>query len=316
MVLKIYEIQNIGKGIITAITPANLLLLTDSEQGVQDFEDTLNVGATLQSNHFVDIIGSQFFAMNSNGGGFFRIASPAIEVTYPNAVFGRGVGNLSTDNSFRFYSNRTEFIDGVNNRGIEYSANYEPNFLPRTLITLQKAQSLISAIPAPDGSETKLTSGININITGIGTIGNPYIINNTYTADGSETKINSGVTTTVSGNGTIATPYIVEEVNNQKILTYPGSFTGTNYTLTNSDFDNLIFVNNGATNVTITVPTGLVDKFYAAFIQQGSGNVTFVASGTTINTPVGLKIKGQNYQVCLDKVGATTSFHLTGNTIV
>jgi hypothetical protein len=41
----------------------------------------------------------------------------------------------------------------------------------------------------------------------------------------------------------------------------------------------------------ITVPTLLVSKFNAGFIQQGSGTVSFVASGTR-RTPVGLKIKG------------------------
>lgn len=167
-----------------------------------------------------------------------------------------------------------------------------------------------------DGSETKINAGTNISVTGTGTTGTPYVINNTLTVDGSETKLNGGTTTTVAGNGTIATPYTVEVKNNQKVLTYPGDFTGTNYTLTNSDFDTLIFVNNGATNVTITVPTGLVDKFYSVFIRQGSGEVSFVASGTTINTAVGLKISLQNDHACLDKVGATTVFHLTGNTKV
>jgi hypothetical protein len=45
-------------------------------------------------------------------------------------------------------------------------------------------------------------------------------------------------------------------------------------------------------NITITVPTLLVSKFNAGFIQQGSGTVSFVASGTTIRTPVGLKLRG------------------------
>jgi len=49
------------------------------------------------------------------------------------------------------------------------------------------------------------------------------------------------------------------------------------------------------------------------FVQQGTGLVTFVASGTTLNTPTGLKIKGQNNQVALDKKGSTSIFYLTGN---
>jgi hypothetical protein len=68
------------------------------------------------------------------------------------------------------------------------------------------------------------------------------------------------------------------------------TITGS-YTLLSADNDYTIIV-NGATNITITVPTLLVSKFNAGFIQQGSGTVSFVASGTTIRTPVGLKFKG------------------------
>jgi len=134
--------------------------------------------------------------------------------------------------------------------------------------------------------------------------------------DGSETKINSGITTTKTGLGTIISPYVIEVNNNQKILTYPEDFTGINYTLTNSDFDTLIFINNGSTNVTITVPIGLLNKFYSVFIRQGTGEVSFVASGTTLRTPVGLRISLQNDHICLDKVGSTEVFHLTGNSKV
>lgn len=164
-----------------------------------------------------------------------------------------------------------------------------------------------------DGTETKVTAGTNISITGDGSTSTPYVVNNTQVIDGSETKINEGITTTVSGNGTTPTPYIVEVKNNQKVLTYPGDFTGINYTLVDSDFDTLIFVNNGATDVTITVPTGLLEKFYSVFIRQGSGEVSIVSSGTTINTPIGLRINLQNDHICLDKVGSTEVFHLTGN---
>src|SRR5690606_30851380 len=42
---------------------------------------------------------------------------------------------------------------------------------------------------AANGSETIINNGTNINITGIGTSGNPYIINNTFTeVDGSTTN--------------------------------------------------------------------------------------------------------------------------------
>jgi hypothetical protein len=67
------------------------------------------------------------------------------------------------------------------------------------------------------------------------------------------------------------------------------TITGS-YTLLSADNDYTIIVNNGA-EYNKTVPTLLVSKFKLVS-QQGSGTVSFVASGTTIRTPVGLKLKG------------------------
>jgi hypothetical protein len=41
--------------------------------------------------------------------------------------------------------------------------------------------------------------------------------------------------------------------------------------------------------------------------------VTFVASNTAINTPIGYKIKGQNFNAYLEKAGASEVFQLLGN---
>ena len=197
----------------------------------------------------------------------------------------------------------------------------------------------------PDGSETKVTAGTNTSVTGTGTIATPYVINSiapdqtvvltqggattitgTYPnftisstdtntiADGSETKINNGTTTIVSGIGTIGSPYVLEITNLQKVITYPADFTGTNYTLTNADNNYEIIVDNGATAVTITVPSGLTSKIGVGFTQKGTGDISYTASGTTINNPVGLKIKGQYYQTFLSQESNTNLFYLGGNT--
>lgn len=168
----------------------------------------------------------------------------------------------------------------------------------------------------PDGSETKVTAGTNTSVTGSGTISNPYIINSISNAG--SVYIDSGDNISITGTGTIIDPYIINIVqeSSQKILTSPADFISSNYTLTSADNDKLLFIFNGVTNVTITVPTGLPNEFFAAFIQKGTGDVTFVESGTTVETPLGLKIKGIKYQVALDKVGVTNVFNLTGNTRV
>jgi len=84
-------------------------------------------------------------------------------------------------------------------------------------------------------------------------------------------------------------------------------------TILESDNNSTIIINNGATAINITVPTGLSTKFAVGFIQQGTGDVTFVESGTTINSPLDyLKIKGENFWAYLEKVGSTEVFQLAG----
>lgn len=190
-----------------------------------------------------------------------------------------------------------------------------------------------------DGSETKLSASTNITITGTGTTLNPYVISSSAggsAPDGSETKISAGTNISITGNGTIATPYIINATdtnttysagaglalsgtvfsidNLQKVITYPTDFTGTNYTLVNGDNNYELIVDNGTTAVTITVPSGLESKFGVGFTQEGTADVTYVQSGTTINNPTGLKIKGQYYQTYLSQKGVTNTYFLGGNT--
>ena len=44
--------------------------------------------------------------------------------------------------------------------------------------------------------------------------------------------------------------------------------------------------------------------------------MTFVASGTTIHNPIGLKSKGQYYQTFIEQEGNTNIIYLLGNTKV
>ena len=154
-----------------------------------------------------------------------------------------------------------------------------------------------------DGSETKLTAGTNITITGNGTIATPYVISSVDTN-----------TTYLAGAGLVLSGTTFNIENLQKVITYPADFSGTNYTLTNADNNYEIIINNGATAVTITVPSGLTSKIGVGFTQKGTGDVAYIASGTTINNPIGLKIKGQYYQTFLSQELATNNFFLGGNT--
>ena len=223
----------------------------------------------------------------------------------------------------------------------------------KVLTTKEYVQSIIPS--TPDGSETKLNSGSNITITGSGTILNPYIIN--ASNESSVSYINAGDNIEITGSGNISNPYIINstgiqsvtgnivditdplnpiitspnfktingesiigtgdiEIDNlQKVITYPTDFAGTNYTITNSDYNHVIFINNGATPITITINSSItIPNFCVGFIQEGTGDVTFVGSGVSLTNPVGLKSKGQGYTTFIERKLATSNYFLLGNT--
>jgi hypothetical protein len=154
-------------------------------------------------------------------------------------------------------------------------------------------------------SKSFIEEGENITITGTGTLEDPYIItNNTIVT------LQDGLTTTVNGDG-VTVPYSVEIENLQKTInTFP-------YTLVDGDDKQTIFVENGASNVVINVPDGLVNNFSAVFIQKGTGTVTIQPSGTaTLNYPSSVLqniIKGQYFWAMVEKELTTNTYYLLGS---
>ena len=87
-----------------------------------------------------------------------------------------------------------------------------------------------------------------------------------------------------------------------------------NITLADSDNNYTIIINNGSSAISITVPTGLSSKFCVGLSQKGTGTVTIVESSTTVNNPIGKKIKGQYYNVYLEQIDASNEYLLGGDT--
>lgn len=89
----------------------------------------------------------------------------------------------------------------------------------------------------------------------------------------------------------------------------------TNVTLSNVDNDYTIFINNGATPITITIDSSVtLANFGVGFIQEGTGDVTFVGSGVSLTNPVGLKSKGQGYATFIERKLNTSNYFLLGDT--
>lgn len=88
--------------------------------------------------------------------------------------------------------------------------------------------------------------------------------------------------------------------------------TGTTYTLAATDNGGIVTLSN-ASAITVTVPSGLGKGFSVICIQIGAGQVTFSASGTTLNNKNGLKASGQHAAVSLIAYVANT-FNVSGDT--
>jgi len=372
---KIYEIQNIGKGIITSITPENLLLIKTNEQttpGLQDViteDNELTFGNTIFIDEYLEIDSDS----GAQGGKTEIRHSDSVSDILPAVRIGKGIGNDLTEVSLNFFLNKSIFTDGQNSKGLEYKGDYEVNFTPRSLITKQYADGLVSVTPDAtslvkgklkltndlggtadlpttptavhitgdediDGSKTYLqrvvlsnTSGIVFALPSAWSTGyaTPMIVRtgdfiairgSATTTDRFGSLLDNSLLTSVdrkyqfpNKDGIFA---LVDDLNLQKVLTYPTDFTGTNYTITNADNNYTIIIDNAATAVTITIPTGLISKIGVGFIQKGTADVTFIASGTIINNPIGLKSKGQYYQTFIEQELTTDNYYLLGNTKV
>ena len=80
--------------------------------------------------------------------------------------------------------------------------------------------------------------------------------------------------------------------------------------------EQVVFI-TGAANVNITVPTLISDDFKVGVVQLGTGVVTFVPTGTTVNNANGLVIDGQYNQAFIQKRNAgTEEFIALGNLTV
>ena len=86
-----------------------------------------------------------------------------------------------------------------------------------------------------------------------------------------------------------------------------------NYTLQASD-NGKVVVMDKATAVTVTVPSGLGAGFNCSFVQKGAGQVSFSASGTTINNRQSHTKINDQYGVASIVAYAADTFVLAGDT--
>ena len=124
------------------------------------------------------------------------------------------------------------------------------------------------------------------------------------------------LTATVATKANQSTTYTKTQVDDL-LTSYAANATQTvltgNYIVMMDDSGSSFIIQNGANAITITIPNGLPSKLHASFIQQGTGDVTFVASGTILRSPYNmLKIKGQNYGAYIEQIDSTNVYQVVG----
>lgn len=244
--MKIYELQNTGKGVINSISLSDLLLIYSDEIPNLDSVIGSNV-AKLNNQHNIEVFGGINWRSYSAGNTEYtgQELTPHVYETIPFKPLyriGTGIGNTTTEQSLSFFSTKTIYKDSKYSKGLEYDGAYESNFTDKSLVTKK------------------------------------------FVKDSLETL--------------------------QKVIT-------TSTTISNSDNNYIIFINNGATPITITIDSSItLPNFGVGFIQEGTGDVTFVGTGVSLTNPVGLKSKGQGYQTFIERKLATSTYYLLGNTRV
>jgi hypothetical protein len=86
----------------------------------------------------------------------------------------------------------------------------------------------------------------------------------------------------------------------------------TSYMMSSLD-NGKVIVANSSSSLSITIPVGLPVGFNCIVIQVGSGQVTMIASGTTLNSVNGFKISAQHGSLSVMSYAANV-FNISGNT--
>lgn len=103
--------------------------------------------------------------------------------------------------------------------------------------------------------------------------------------------------------------------NDQLISRFSGNTIAVTGNLTLSATHNgAVLVSTSATALNITVPTGLPTGFNCTIIQDGAGQVTVVASSTTINGRNGLKTAAQHAVIAIVPTTTANAYKVTGDT--
>jgi len=237
--------------------------LTTNINGLATFE----IGSgTIISGSFATInwASGQYFVKTETdpaGGTNYTISGTSQLLSVPYALYAKTVDGVSATNT----TNWNSAFSWGNHAGLYRPITYVPNW------------SEITNKPLLDGSETKVTAGTNVSITGAGTTASPYVINSTGTGMSSPQWATNGdnisnTNTNNVGIGVTDPEYKLDLGGRMRIRATPGSRAG-------------IFLNNEA-NTASPAFVGMQSDDRVGFFGSGIG-WSFMVNTTNGNVGIG-----------------------------
>ena len=123
------------------------------------------------------------------------------------------------------------------------------------------------------------------------------------------TYVTAGAAIEISGTGTVVDPFVVNSKNTQKII---NSFP---YVLLATDHMSTIFVDNPSIPIVIEIPDGLPTNFFCVLVQMGDGEVKAVTGGTAVlkvSPELYQIINGKNDWMVIERKLATQDYYISG----
>ncbi len=196
------------------------------------------------------------------GGTNYTISGTSQLLSVPYALYAKAVDGVSATNT----TNWNSAFSWGNHSGLYRPVTYVPDW------------SEVTNKPVLDGSETKVTAGANVTVTGAGTTASPFVINSTGTSGAASpqwTTVGDNIWNTNTGNigiGVTDPEYKLDLGGRMRIRGTPGNRAG-------------LFLNNEA-NTASPAFVGMQSDERVGFFGSGIG-WSFIVNTTNGNVGIG-----------------------------
>jgi hypothetical protein len=278
-------------------------VLTLSRQGLIDLTTLVNTTNVTEGTNLYYTNTRARLALSAGVGITYNSTTGIITNSSPDQLVtinqGAGINVSGTYPTFSISSSITQYTDTLARlvlsagSGISYnnSTGVITNSSPDQTVILNSGAGInitgtypnftISSNISYDGSETKLSAGTNVSITGTGTIANPYIITSTASGGGGGTVLSLSVVAANGFSGSVANPTINPAITLTTTVTgiLKGNAGSLVAAIAGTDYQNPISLTTVGNSGVATFISNVLN--IPNYNLVGLGGEPIIASGTT-----------------------------------